>query len=289
MVWLAAGLLSNRLMWVPFGCMVLSSYLMMELNNINVLIRIYSRMVSCSFLVLTALSVMTFTDMRGGIVQLCVIAFYMAYFQAYQDKEAPGWLFYAFFCLGLASLVFIQIVFFVPFLWIMMWRNIMALSARNFWASIVGLLTPYWFVGAYYLLVNQPDVPVAHCAGIATFQPITIPIRFNEHLLITWAFVLALGFGGSIHFLRKSFFDKIRTRMIYYLLITMFLLSALFAMLQPQHASVLLRIATISTSILIAHFIALTRTRFTNIMFIVILVAALVLTIYNLWIPSLLF
>ena len=170
LVWVAGGLADNRLMWVPFGCMILSAYLMMELNNINVLIRIYSRMVSCSFLLLTAMSAMTFCDMQGSIVQLCMISFYMAIFQAYQDKEAPGWVFYAFFCLGLASLTFIQIVFFVPFLWIMQGRYLMAMSWRNFWAGIVGLITPYWFIGAYYVISNQTESLVKHFLAIADFH-----------------------------------------------------------------------------------------------------------------------
>jgi len=289
LVWAAGGMLVNRQMWVPFGCMVISSYLMMELNNINVLIRIYSRMVSCSFLVLTAMATMTFADMQGAIVQLCVIAFYMSLFQSYQDKESSGWVFYAFFCLGMASLTFIQIVFFVPFLWIMLWRNMMSLSWRTFWASIIGLLAPYWFVGTYYLVVGHPEHLASHVASIASFHPLLDYQMLDEHLVVSLVFVLLLGIIGTIHFLRNSFFDKIRTRMIYYLLITMLCLSVVFAVLQPQHAQVLLRIMTVSTSILIAHFIALTKTRLTNVTFILLIVLSLVITVYNLWIPSLLF
>jgi len=261
---------------------------MMELNNINVLIRIYSRMVSCSFLLLTAMAAMTFCDMQGSIVQLCMISFYMAIFQAYQDKEAPGWVFYAFFCLGLASLTFIQIVFFVPFLWIMQGRYLMAMSWRNFWAGIVGLITPYWFIGAYYVISNQTESLVKHFLAIADFQPLFV-YQKDEHLMVTLGFVVILGIIGSIHFLRNSFFDKIRTRMIYYMLMSMLFLAVVFIVLQPQHARVLLRIITISSSILIAHYIALTKTRLTNISFILIVILTLILTVYNLWIPSLLF
>lgn len=289
LVWVAGGLPDNRMVWVPFGCMILSTYLMMELNNINVLIRIFSRMVSCSFLVLTAMSAMVFNDIQGGIVQLCMISFYMAFFQTYQDKTSPGWVFYAFFCLGLASLMFIQIVFFVPFLWIMLWRNMMALSWRNFWASIIGLIAPYWFVGAYCVISHQTDLFIGHFLSVAKFQPLFVYEHIDEHLIVTLGFILLLGITGSIHFLRNSFFDKIRTRLIYYVFMTMLFLSVIFIVLQPMHAQVLLRIMTISSSILIAHFIALTRTRLTNIAVILFMILALIITVYNLWIPSLLF
>ena len=217
-----------------------------------------------------------------------MISFYMAIFQAYQDKEAPGWVFYAFFCLGLASLTFIQIVFFVPFLWIMQGRYLMAMSWRNFWAGIVGLITPYWFIGAYYVISNQTESLVKHFLAIADFQPLFV-YQKDEHLMVTLGFVVILGIIGSIHFLRNSFFDKIRTRMIYYMLMSMLFLAVVFIVLQPQHARVLLRIITISSSILIAHYIALTKTRLTNISFILIVILTLILTVYNLWIPSLLF
>ena len=107
--------------------------------------------------------------------------------------------------------------------------------------------------------------------------------------MVTLGFVVILGIIGSIHFLRNSFFDKIRTRMIYYMLMSMLFLAVVFIVLQPQHARVLLRIITISSSILIAHYIALTKTRLTNISFILIVILTLILTVYNLWIPSLLF
>ena len=191
--------------------------------------------------------------------------------------------------LGLASLMFIQIVFFVPFLWIMLWRNMMALSWRNFWASIIGLIAPYWFVGAYCVISHQTDLFIGHFLSVAKFQPLFVYEHIDEHLIVTLVFILLLGVTGSIHFLRNSFFDKIRTRLIYYVFMTMLFLSVIFIVLQPMHAQVLLRIMTISSSILIAHFIALTRTRFTNIAVILFMILALIITVYNLWIPSLLF
>ena len=50
LVWVIAGIYNPSVI-VPGICLLLSTYLMMELNNANALIRIYSRMVSCSFIV----------------------------------------------------------------------------------------------------------------------------------------------------------------------------------------------------------------------------------------------
>ena len=57
-----------------------------------------------------------------------------------------------------------------------------------------------------------------------------------------------------------------------------------FLILQPQHYDMLIRIMIIAASPLIGHFIALTRTRFTNIAFLIITGAIFILTAVNLWI-----
>ncbi|MDE6806915.1 MAG: hypothetical protein K2I98_00420 [Prevotella sp.] len=47
-----------------------------------------------------------------------------------------------------------------------------------------------------------------------------------------------------------------------------------------------IRLAFICTSPLVGHFVALTYTRITNIAFIVITTVILLITIFNLWMPS---
>ncbi len=51
LVWVAVGLLVSNI-WVQFAFTIISTLLMVELNNRNSLMRTYSRMVSCSFLAL---------------------------------------------------------------------------------------------------------------------------------------------------------------------------------------------------------------------------------------------
>ena len=289
LVWVAGGLTYDQQLWAPYACTLVAAYLMVELNNINALLRIYSRMVSCSFLALTSLAAFQFSSLQGSIAQLCFVVFYICLFHAYQEKRGAGWVFYAFFCLGMASTVFVQIVFLVPFLWLILGRYLMALSARTFWASILGIIAPYWFVVVYYLGTNRMDDFVAHFVELGHFSPLFDYSSVSEHQIITFLFVALLALIGTIHFLRRSFLDKIRTRMLFHIFIHVNVLIVVFIILQPQHFDVLLKLMMVNTSILIAHYIALTRTRTTNISFYFMIAAALFLTIYNLWIPSLIY
>ena len=89
LIWMAAGLLTHN-WWIQFACFLVSSYLMVELNNQNALIRIYSRMVSCSFLVLSCAGNFLFPSLEVALGQLCFICFLLLLFRTYQDKASPG-------------------------------------------------------------------------------------------------------------------------------------------------------------------------------------------------------
>ena len=118
-IWLAAGLIPQQ-WWIQFVCFVCSTFVMVLLNNSNALIRIYSRMVSAVFIVLSCAVCFLFHSLTGAIFQLCFITSLLTLFRTYQDKESTGWIFYTFLLLGLASLAQIQALYFVPLFWLIM-------------------------------------------------------------------------------------------------------------------------------------------------------------------------
>ncbi len=284
LVCLTAGFVTQQL-WIQTILIAISALLMVELNNANSLIRIYSRMVSCSFLVLTTMCVFMLPSIQTAIVQLAFISFFLNIFRAYQNPKAMGWVFYAFMAIGIGSVVFVQILFFLPLFWILMATNILVFNGRTFFASLLGVLAPYWFVGAYYVYMGQPLVLVEHFIELAQFSPITTITQLDSHRIITLFFVLILAVVGSTHFLMYSFQDKIRTRMLYEMLITIDTACFIFIILQPQHIDPLLGMSIVTTSPLIGHCLALTYSKLSNICFFAIIAAILTITAYNLWMP----
>lgn len=281
----ALGGLFTEQLWVQFVLLAVSSFLMMELNNVNALIRIYSRMVSCSFLVLAVMSQYLVVDVRCGIVQACFIAFYLFLFSAYQDNRAMGRVFYAFLMLGIASTMFVQILFFVPVVWVLLCTNLMVRSFRAFVSSLFGLLVPYWFMVAYYLYIDDVDSLLDHFLQIAQFGPVLGWMDMPVSHILTAAYVAILAVVGMIHFRLNNYKDKIRTRMLFEIFSVLALAAIVFMILQPQHIDYLLALLIVSTSPMIGHYIALTNTFITNISFYVMLVVALIITCVNLWMP----
>lgn len=281
----ALGGLFTEQLWVQFVLLAVSSFLMMELNNVNALIRIYSRMVSCSFLVLAVMSQYLVVDVRCGIVQACFIAFYLFLFSAYQDNRAMGRVFYAFLMLGIASTMFVQILFFVPLVWVLLCTNLMVRSFRAFVSSLFGLLVPYWFMVAYYLYIDDVDSLLDHFLQIAQFGPVLGWMDMPVSHILTAAYVAILAVVGMIHFRLNNYKDKIRTRMLFEIFSVLALAAIVFMILQPQHIDYLLALLIVSTSPMIGHYIALTNTFITNISFYVMFVVALIITCVNLWMP----
>ena len=71
--------------------------------------------------------------------------------------------------------------------------------------------------------------------------------------------------------------------MLYDCFITTFIASAALLAVLPRHYDLALRMMTISASPLIAHFMALTNTKVTNIAFHAFVAAAVAVTAFNLW------
>lgn len=288
LLWLVAGLISERL-YLPFVLVALSSALMMELNNRNALLRIRSRMVSVSYIVLWCMANFMFADISAAVTTFGTVVSLLLLFMQYHDNRAPGYTFYTFAVIGLVSLQWVQILFFVPVIWLLMLSYIQNMSWSSFVASIIGLIAPYWFAAAYYFVTDNMYAPLEHIMSIADFGALLVYENIQLNQIVTLAVVVVLAVIGMVHYMRNSFQDKIHNRMLYYCFFWLDIAAFVFMLLQPQHYNQLLAMMIVFTAPLTAHFIALTNTRFTNITAIVITVIVLIVTVFNLWTPSLIY
>lgn len=257
-LWVLRGL-GDPQVWPCLACMVIATLFMVELNNSNSLIRIYSRMVSSSFAVMMTMAEFVHTSLQASVVTLCAVGLLLCLFKCYQDHDAPGWVFYAFLCVGLASLVWIQVFFFLPLLWIIMATMVYCMGPRNLAASFLGLITPYWFYLGYCALQGDIMGFVGHFVELAEFQPLW---SYSSISVMQWgmlAILVVCALIGAGHFWATIYNDKIRTRMLYQTFCLIDFVAFAFLVLQPQHFIPLWCIMAVCTAPLIAHFIALTK------------------------------
>lgn len=287
LVWLAAGLAGNRQMWLPFALLVLTALAMVQLNNRYALIRIYSRMVSCSFLVISAMCSFTFTSWRTALLGLMAALAFLLLFSSYQNREAQGSIFYAFVCIGISSLAWIQALAFVPLVWLLCGLLLFSLTPRSLVASLLGLMLPYWFWLGALALSGDVSPMLHHFSLLLEWRPWPVEGVAGNHQLATIAFVVVATVISYIHFIGNSYQDKIRTRTFYNCFLISVVYTLVLIVLQPQHTDELVAILAVVAAPVIGHYLALSSTRWSNILFFILLVASVAITAYNLWTPSL--
>lgn len=286
-IWLLAGLLKEQ-WWLQFACFVLSVLLVMRMNSKNLLIRIYSRSVSVAFIFLSCAAVSLFPSWTGGIVQLCCIATLMLLYDSYQDNTAVDKAYYAFLLLGVATMLDAHVFFYLPLVWFVMIVIVYAFSWRTFLASLLGMITPYWFLIGWLMWRREENFETL--INMFARQDIlqfpfdfgTMPLSYRLVIIFTSVMMVI----GSLHFIHSSSRDKIRVRQLYYSFIIIGFYSLALLILQPQN-ELALRMLIISTSPLIGHYWALTNSRLSNIIFVILTLALIALTAFNLWITSL--
>ena len=267
-------------------CFVASVYAMIQLNNINLMIRIYSRSVSAAYILLSCIAVWLFPSLHGAVIQLGTTLILLLLFACYQDTQARGKTFYIFMILSIMSMLEPHCLLFIPIIWFLMATTVYSLSIRTFLSSIIGLITPYWLYSGW-LLFNNPENPEIALSFADRFAEIQWSIDYGaltRAQIIYAALLVVLFLIGAIHFWMTSYMDKIRVRQIYTSLILLTLYTILLLAVQPQMYNVLIYMLTIAVSPIIAHFVSLTRTRMSNIFFFVLMATILILTGVNLWI-----
>lgn len=289
-VWLLVGLMRLQL-WPQLACFIATIYMVVEMTNQNALLRIRSRMVSSTFIVLSCASCFLFPQMTGGVAQLCMVAAFLMLFQTYQTSRCMGRIFYAFAAIGLGSLAFVQMLWYVPVLWLLMATQLQSMNWRTWLASMLGLAMPYWFALVWFLLPFNLSAdwtadlsPLAdHFALLADISRPSIPTPpYLLDSILALVLTLVLGAIGITHFWQYSFEDKIRIRLLYGFFTAMTAFTVFLILVQPQHFDVLMRLLTLCACPLIAHVLTFTSSRLSNILFFVALGLALALTVFNL-------
>ena len=289
-VWLLVGLIRLQL-WPQLVCFVITVYVLVELTNQNALLRVRSRMVSSTFILLSCTASFLLPQTTGGIVQLCFVMAFLLLFQTYQTSLSVGRIFYAFTAIGLASMFFVQVLWYVPVLWVLMATQLQSLSWRTWLASFLGLAMPYWFALLWFLMpfnlsaewMTDLSFMGDHFLQLTDLSPLS-PSAFHLPLssILAFALIGILAFVGMAHFWQYSFEDKIRIRLLYGFFTVMTSVTVLFIVVQPQHFNVLMRLLILCASPLIAHVLTFTSSRLSNILFFVALALTVALTAFNL-------
>ena len=257
---------------IGLGIAALAVYVMVELNNANVLLRTSSRMLGCMLAFLLAWAVVTHPFQPGHILMFATLLSFFPLFATYQQPH-PVFSFIVHLFLSVASLFFPMFLWVVPAYWLIQ-GYFRALSLRCWIASLLAILLPYWFYGGVAVLTDSLPAFWTHLQVMAD-------IRWGDYSqvelrdLLTFGLLFLLFLTGAIDFYIHQFLDKTRIRIIYNALIFHGVVILLFICLQPHYFSTLLPLMIVDTAILFGHFFTLTHSRFSHIICLILLLLAL--------------
>ena len=227
------------------------AFLLHRANYVLVLIR-EKTMLPFLFYVLFISTNPDFFPLKSTSVGVfCLILAIYQLFTTYHDPEAREKAYSAALLIGIGSLLWVHLLWFLPLFWLGMY-NFRSLTSRTFIASLLGVATVYWFLLGW--CVWQRD------------------------------FIALLTVVASLNIVMHDTEDSLRSRQFLSFLIAMSVWAFSLYFLYDQVSEEFLETACVPASILIAHFFTVTRGKIVFWSFfttVAVLVATLFIRIWN--------
>lgn len=220
---------------------------------------------------------------------LCVIGYLLSLnflFCSYQENHPERYIFHSFIFLGFSIVLFPKLVVLILFYFIVMIVQLRAFTLRTLFAGGMGLFVVAEAYAVYLYIAGKPleiEVP-SYMISLDIFK--NYLAHWNPVQLINIGAVIFFFLVGSIHYSITNFNDKIRTRMLFYVIITQGFLFVVMLALSPADYDFLSRLIILITAPVVAHYFVLGRGWVVDFFFGLFLLMLAALTVFNLWIPS---
>lgn len=252
---------------------LITTFFFIEFNNVHAIIRIRTRMVSSCFLLWMGVAYFLHPQQNSSFVLLCMLLSYYTLFHSYQKNQPVRDIFHAFLFMGIGSLFFLPLLYFIPLYYWSMAVYLRALTFKSFLAGIIGIITPYWFFAGYALFQNDLNLLISHFTDFAHFEfpSLSVYLELGGERISLFCLLAALNLTCMVHFIMTNYNDKIRTRMFFNIITLHSIAILLFLIVQPQYFNILFGLLIMNSCPLLSRYFALTPSRFTDILFITIL------------------
>ena len=286
LIWFAAGLVSRKL-WIPLLLTGFSTYLIAEMNTRNTLLRIRSRMMSCVFLWLATMQATIAVRWQTALIQsLTGLCIYLLLF-CYKDKKEVPSIFCIALIISIGSIIWTPFLYFLPIVIFLLCVPLYAISFKAVSAIVMGIILPYWTLIPYFVYKENTDWIKLHIAPLHDASVLFDYSSVKVGHLVCYAILIILMLIGWIHFVRTAYKDKIKTRNLYDVIITLSIFFALIIPIAPAYADYTLTMLAVVVSPLAAHYFSLTNTKLTNIVFIITLIILAMVSIMAIYTPYL--
>ncbi|MCB2207541.1 MAG: hypothetical protein KQH67_04535 [Bacteroidetes bacterium] len=268
--------------WVSFLLTLISALAINQILREYDLVNMHNTASLVVFVLLTS-TLPLFTSVNSFIIiNLLLILFIQGILKLSVVETPVSTLFNASFFLGMASLLYIPLVYFLPFIWIAILIN-RHTDLRNFLVSLAAMLLPYLLIFAFFywndtaiehwqkLLLMLTDMNFSFLFNLLTY--------FEIGLLLFLALVIIISFlilSGRM--VEKSNYTRKNIVVIFYYLLATGVIFLLFS----DHPAQLLLISLPATFVVTIAVYTVNKNRFINILFSLLLICIILNHYYQL-------
>ena len=223
------------------------------------------------------------TILIQALTGLCI---YLLLF-CYKDKKEVPSIFCIALIISIGSIIWTPFLYFLPIVIFLLCVPLYAISFKAVSAIIMGIILPYWSLIPYFVYKGNTDWIKLHLAPLHDASVLFDYSSTTVGHLVCYAILIILMLIGWIHFVRTAYKDKIKTRNLYDVIISLSIFFALIVPIVPAYADYTLPMLAVAVSPLAAHFFSLTSTKLTNIVFIITLIIIAMVSIIAIYTPYL--
>lgn len=280
-------ILPNKAITYIIGILLLAggAFLIHRANYILIIIREKTFIPPLLYILFISTNPNFFPFKATSIGVFCLILALYQLFVSFHDPKSVDRAFNASLFIGIGSLLWVHILWFLPLFWLGMF-NFKSLSVRTFLASLMGIATVFWFLLGWCVLTGDYSsftIPFAAFTKINFFD-ITSP------RLIDWVIILYIGLFvliASIHIITHEHEENIRTRAYLFFLIILFIAAFALFFLYESSSDEYFCMACMPASILVAHLFAVNKGRRWRRFYFISTLVFIALTFIRLWNSSL--
>lgn len=201
--WLPQGIFPSLL---GFALYVLTTFFLINLNNIFAIIRIRTSIQSFLFLLLATAFPQLYDELPGLLLGLSFLTAFYQLFGSYRQERSSGALFNTFAFAGIASLFVPQSLLLVPLLWIGA-ASFQSLNLKSLLASIIGFILPWWILLSCTVLTGSTHT-FFHQLFDETrlFRPVGYGLE--SWMVFPFGFLFLLFAASAFHYFFNGYEDK---------------------------------------------------------------------------------
>ena len=267
---------------IGFLLMMGGAFLLHRANYVLGLIREKSYLPMLLYILFISTNIDFFPLKSTSLGIFCLILAVYQLFISYHESESREQAYNAALLIGLGSLLWIHLLWFMPLLWYGMYR-FRALNIKTFLASLLGLSTIYWFILGWCAYTRDFSLFTVPASILLRFRISTL-VGFTISQWISIATISVMTALSAIHIITHDIEDSLRSRQYLYFLIVMACWSFGLFFLYELVSEEFLQAACVPTSLLIGHFFTVTRSRWIRWIFIamcVVLIGNLFIQLWN--------